>query len=94
MACFLHIIHSSNPKFYMTHYKGVLLVMHCDLDGMDQVLVPKSGGFHEFLIEELYITPLDSHLGIQKLTYALFQRVWWPNPGTVTSFVHSCMTCA
>ena len=50
--------------------------MRCNYDGVDQIVVPKSGGFCELLIKELHVTPLAGHLGVRKLTHALFQRVW------------------
>ena len=85
----------SDPQFYMTHCAGIPLVTRCNSDGVDQTVVPKSGGFHELLIKEHYVTPLAGHLGIWKLTHALFQRLWWPKlHEIVTSFVHSCMTYA
>ena len=76
MARFLHIAWSSEPKFRVTHHAVVLLVTHHNSNGVNQIVVPKSSGFSELLIEELYVTPLTSHLGVQKLTHALFQRVW------------------
>ena len=73
--------------------QGYLLFICHNSDRVDQIVVPKSGGFHELLIKELHVTPLAGHLGVQKLTHALFQRVWWPKlRETVTSFVYSCTT--
>ena len=76
MARFLHKSQSSDPQFHVTHRAAVPLVIHCNSDGVDHVVVPKSGGFHELLIEELHVTPLAGHLGVQKLIHTLFQRVW------------------
>ena len=85
---------SSDPQFCVTHRAGVPLVTHYNSDGVDQIVVPKSSGFCELLIEELHVTPLAGHLGVQKLTHALFQRVWWPKLyETVTYFCCSCTTC-
>ena len=78
MARFLHMTRSSDSQFYVIHFAGVPLVIHHNSNGVDQIVVPKSGGFHELLIEELHMTPLAGHLGVHKLTHALFQRVWWP----------------
>ena len=95
MACFLYIAWSSDQEFRMTHLAGVPLVTCCNSDGVDQIVVPKSGGFCELLIKKLHVTPLAGYLGVWKLTHALSQRVWWPKlRETVTSFVHSYMTCA
>ena len=95
MACFLCIAQSSDPQFCVTHRAGVSFVTHNNSDGEDQIGVPKSDGFHELLIKEFHVTPLAGHLGVQKLTHALFQRVWWPKlHERVNSFVHSCMTCS
>ena len=75
----------------MTHRAGVPIVTRHNSNGVDQIVVSKSGGLHELLIEELHVTPLAGHLGVLKLTHALFQRVWWPKlRESVTSFVHSC----
>ena len=64
MAHFLYMAWSSAPQFHMTHCAGVLLVTHRNSDGVDQIVVPQSGGFHELLIEELYVTPLAGHLSV------------------------------
>ena len=86
---------SSDPQFRVTHHAGVPLVISCNSDGVDQIVVPKSGKLCEILIEELYMTPLDSHLAILKLTHTLFQRTFRPKlPETVTSFVWLYTTCA
>ena len=86
MACFLYIAQSSDPQFFVAHYTGVQFVTHYNFDAVYQIVVPKSGGFCELLINKLYATPLASHLGVQKLTHALFQRVWQPKiQKTVTS---------
>ena len=66
MACFLCMAWSSDPQFCVTHCAGVPLVTHRDSDGVDQIVVPKSSGFHELLIEELHVTPLAGHLGVLK----------------------------
>ena len=85
---------SSDPQFCMTYYSGVPLVTCRNSDVVDQIVVPKSGGFCKFLIKELHVTPLSRHLGVQKLTHALFQSVWWPKMyETVSSFVHLYMVC-
>ena len=94
MASFLDMAWSSDPQFYVTHRTVVPLNTCHSFDGVYQIVVPKSGGFYELLIKEFHVTPLASHLGVWKLTHALFQRVWWPKlHETVTSFVCSCITC-
>ena len=60
----LHIAWSSDPQFCVTHRARVPLVIRCNSDRVDQIVVPKSGGFHELLIEELHVTPLAGHLGV------------------------------
>ena len=95
IAHFLHVAWSSDPKFHVTYYKGVPCVIYCIYNRVDQILVPKSSGFCEHLINELHVTPLASHLGVQKLTRTLFQRVWLPKlHKKLTSFVGSCTTFA
>ena len=85
---------SSDLQFRVIHRTGVPLVTHRNSDGLGQIVVPKSSEFYELLIEEIHMTPLAGYLGIWKLIHVLFQRVWWPKLGeTVTSFIHSCMTC-
>ena len=64
MAHFLHMEWSSDLQLYVAHHAEYLFVMRHNSDGLDQILVPKSGGFREFLIKELYVTPLASHLGV------------------------------
>ena len=73
MAYFLCMERSSDPQFCVTRCAGVTLVICCNSNGVDQIVVPKSSGFRELLIEELHVTPLAGHLSVQKLTYALFQ---------------------
>ena len=75
MAHFLCISRFSDAQFYVTHYAGAPLVTHHNLDGVDQIVVPKSGRFYELLTKELHMTPLAGHLGVQELTHALFLRV-------------------
>ena len=64
MACLLCMAWSSDPQFCVTHRAGIPLVTHCNSDGLEQIVVPNSSGFHELLIEELHVTPLDGHLGV------------------------------
>ena len=63
MAHFFHMAQSSDPQFCMTHCAGVPHVTRCN-SRVDQIMVPKSGGFHKLLIEELHLTPLAGHLGV------------------------------
>ena len=72
MACFLYIAWSSDLQFHVTYYSGVSLIVHRNYNRLDQIVVPKSRGFHELLIKKLYVTPLAVHLGVQKLTNVLF----------------------
>ena len=78
MAYFLHISWSSDPQFRVAHYAGIFLIIHHNYSGVDQIVVPKSGGFREHLIKELHMTPLAGVINVWKLPHALFQRVWWP----------------
>ena len=75
MACFLCMAWSSDLKFCVTHRAEVSHVICHNSNGVNQIVVPKSGEFHEFLIKKLYVTPLAGHLGVQKRTHALSQRV-------------------
>ena len=86
---------SNDPPFCVKYCAGVPFVTHHSFDRVDQIVVPKNGGFRELLIKKLHVTPLAGYLGVQKLTHALFQRVWWPKlHEIVTSFVCSSTTCA
>ena len=76
MARFLRIAWSSDPQFRVTCRTGVFFTKHRNSDEVDQIVVPKSVGFHELHIKELHVKPLSGHLGVGKLTHALFQRVW------------------
>ena len=58
----------------MTYRAGVPLVTCHNSDGVDQIMVPKSSGFHELLIEELHVKPLASYLGVRKLTHATLPK--------------------
>ena len=64
MACFLYVEQYSDPQFRVTYRAGVPFVTHHNYDGVYQIVVPKSHGFHELLIIELHVTPLASYLGI------------------------------
>ena len=75
MAHFLHLAWFKDPQFCVIHHARVPLITHQNSDGVDQIVVPKSGGFCELLIEKLHVISLAGHVGIQKLTHALFQRV-------------------
>ena len=83
------VIHS----FVWHTVQGYLLLYPTTLIEQTKFCSPKRGGFCKLLIEELRVTPLSGHLGIQKLTHALFQKGWWPKPrDIVTSFVYSYIT--
>ena len=69
---------SSDPHFCVTHRARIPLVTHHNSDRLDWIVVPKSVGFRELLINELHVTLLARHLGVRKLAHALFQRVWCP----------------
>ena len=95
MAHFLCMAWSSDPHFRVRHYAGIPLAIHHNSDEVDQIVVPKSDGFHELLIKELHVKPLASYLGVCKLTHALFQRVWWPklhNSDFLCPFMHDLCT--
>ena len=62
----------SDPQLSVINHAGVPLVIYHNSNRVDQIVVSKSDGFHEFLIEEFYITPFFSQLGVKKLTHALF----------------------
>ena len=66
---------SSDPQFHMTHRARVPFITHRNSDGVDRIVVPRSGGLYEMLIKELHVIPLAGHIGVQKLTHALFQKV-------------------
>ena len=52
------MVWSSDPQFCVKHRAGLPLVTRHNSYGVDQIVVPKSGEFHELLIEELHVTPL------------------------------------
>ena len=64
MACFLYIAWYSDPQLCVTHHTGVPLATNRNSDRVDKIVVPRSGGFYELLIEELHVTPLAGHLGV------------------------------
>ena len=64
MACFLCVAWYSDSQLRVTHHAGVPLVTCRNSDGVDQIVVPKSGEFHELSIEELHVIPLAGHLGV------------------------------
>ena len=78
MTHFLYMATSRDPQFHVTHHSGVTLVTHYNSDGVDQIVVPKSGGFGELFNKGLHAkqTPLASHLGVQKVTYVFFKKIW------------------
>ena len=63
---------SSDPQFHVTHRARVPLVTRHNSDGVDQIMVSKSGGFCELLLEEFFVIPLAGNLGVWKQTHALF----------------------
>ena len=85
---------SSGPQFFITHHAVVPLVTCRNSDRVDQIVVQKSCGFPNTLVKKLHVTNLAGHLGVGKLTHALFQRVWRSKLyEIVTSFVYLCTTC-
>ena len=64
MAHFLCIAQSSDLQFHVKHHAGVSLVTCRNSDGVDQIVVPKSGRFYKLLIVKLYVTPLAGNLGV------------------------------
>ena len=76
MALFLCNAWSTDSQFQVTHCTIVPITTHYNSDGMGQIVVPQGSEFHELFIKELYVATLASHLGVKKLTHALFQRVW------------------
>ena len=64
MPHFLNMAWFSHLQFHVKHYVCVSLVTHRNSDGVDQIVAPKSSGFHELLIKELHVTPLSGHLGV------------------------------
>ena len=56
-----------------------------------QLVVPRSGGLRQLLLQELYNMSYAAHLGVQKTTFALLERAWWPNLAVnVKKFVAGC----
>ena len=64
--------------FYLAQRQGVTLVMRCNMQGVEWLVIPHTNGLRELLMQELHETAIAGHLGAQKLAHALFQRAWWP----------------
>ena len=56
-----------------------------------QLVVPRSGGIRQLLLQELHNASCAAHLGVCKITSALPEHVWWPNLAVnVKKFVAGC----
>ena len=59
-----------------------------------QLVVPRSGGLHQLLLQELHNASYAVHLGVCKTTSALLEHVWWPNLAVdVKKFVARYWVC-
>ena len=58
---------------------------------VNQLLIPRSGGLWQLLLQELRNMSYAAYLGIQKTISALLEWVWWPNLAVdVKHFVAGC----
>ena len=56
-----------------------------------QLVLPRSGGLCQLLLQELHNASYAAHLGVLKTTSALLEHVWWPNLAVdVKKFVAGC----
>ena len=56
-----------------------------------QLVVPRSGGMHQLLLQELHNVSYAAHLGVCKTTSTMIERVWWPNLAVIVKeFVAGC----
>nr|KAJ0193133.1 hypothetical protein LSAT_V11C800430180 [Lactuca sativa] len=62
---------------------------------MDQIWIPKSGGFREIVMEEAHKTRYSVHPSSEKMYLDLKKQYWWPNmKAEIATFVGKCLTCA
>ena len=55
------------------------------------LVIPRSGGLRQLLLQELHNSSYAAHLGVRKITSALLERVWWPNLAVdLKRFVAGC----
>ena len=67
-----------NDMFYLARRQGVTLVMRRNMQGVKLLVIPRTNGLHELLMQELHEIAIAGYLGARKLAHALFQRAWWP----------------
>ena len=59
-----------------------------------QLVVPRSSGLHQLLLQELHNASCVVHLGVCKTTSALLEYMWWPNLAVDDKkYVAGCEVC-
>ena len=77
--------------FCFRQVHGLKLLYHTVRPSVYQLVIPRSGGLRQLLLQELHNSSYAAHLGVRKTTYALLERVWWRNLTVdVKRFVPGC----
>ena len=82
---------SNDGNFCFCQVHGLKLLYHMARLNVYHLVIPRSGGLRQLLLQELHNTSYAAHLGVRKTTSALLERVWWSNLAVdVKRFVAGC----
>ena len=81
---------STNPNCEWRKW-GEIELLHRILSSDAQLVLPKSGGFRQLVLSELYSAPLAGYFDARKTLVALLKRIQWP--GITREVVAFCKTC-
>ena len=82
---------TNDGNFCFREVHGLQLLYRTPRPNVYQLVVPRSGGLRQLLLQELHNASYAAHLGVRKTTSALMERVWWPNLAVdVKRFVAGC----
>ncbi len=60
----------------------------------DRVAVPNVPALRQRIMQECHDTPSNAHFGVEKTTYAVCSRFWWPRMArAIARYVKSCPVC-
>ena len=82
---------TNDGHFSFCQVHGLKLLYRTVRPNVYELVIPRSGGLRQLLLQELHNSSYAAHLGVRKTTSALLERVWWPNLAVdVKRFVAGC----
>ena len=79
MTKIIRYTNSNDGSFSFREVHGLKLCYRTPRPNVYQLVVPRSGGLHRLLLQELHNASNAVHLGACKTTSALLEHLWWPN---------------